>query len=253
MSDKWDIKKYINIIDMIIQTEKSLYFISSLLLPFGFVYLVFFKEFTELTWFSGLISFSIYFIVFFLIYDVFLRIKKRLEVKIFEKFNHFIYFYICKDFNSLKKEISEISPYYRDASHGTSNFNVFNKWFADRFDSFENGFEKIISNFMALKNNVKEAQDNIRNTKTSYKMFVLIICSSFILSMFMYFISEFVRTINGFRIVYISFFIVLLFIDFFKKVLDYIKVYFIIFVNRLIMLFAKIYLIRLKNWLSKQS
>ncbi len=255
MNEELNLRERLNELNSIIHEEKLLFILFSLILPGGLIYLVFFKEFTESpSWFI-----FINFLLFLLIYVIFLRFKKGLKLKILGKIDYFFFdLNIDQDFEDFKIYISELSHQFknRTISHKETKIKTFNKWiadsdkwtedflkrFADKLDSYERKYDKMISDLRTLKVEIRKARENIKNTTISYKNFILIIFGSFMISMFMY-IFEFVRTMNGFWIAYVSFFIILLLIDYLKEVLSIIKLSFIILVYRLMLPISKRYLI----------
>lgn len=263
MNDEGNLRDRLQEIKSIIHEEKLLFILFTLILPGGLILLVFLKEFSDYSSGFIFIFFLTTFLLFLLIYWIFLRLKKGLKLKILGKVEYFLYDSNFENvFEDFKKYCSEFSQHFKNKkfSHKETKIKTFNKWiedsdkwtedtlkrFADRFDSYESEYDKIISDLGTLK--VKAAQEIEKNTTISSKNFVLIIFASFIISLFMYYIFEFVRTMNGFRIVYVSFFIILLLIDYLKEVLNIIRLSFGILFYRLVVPISKRYL----NWQIKK-
>ncbi len=227
-----DIQKWIEQFKSILEEEDLLYFylFAVFILPFGLIYLFFYKEFSESIWILIFLT-TITFLVFFFIYANFFGFNKRLKFKILQKIETFLDTYI-KDFEGLKNDFSEITEI---TEQNKAPYAM--KIFAPFFKAYISNFEKTASDLEDLKSELLTARKTVESAKILFKKFILKISASFILSMSLYWIAhifyEFIITMNMFLIIYLLFFILLMFLEYLREIP--IRLNFIMLLYRLIM------------------
>lgn len=220
----------------LISKKDSLLKTCSLILPGGLIYIFFLnlKEFTG----SSTSFIIINSLLFIIIYWFFLGFKKELKLKSLRMIDYLLLnLNIKKDLHDSKKYCSELSYQYKKDSNKW--IKDFLKQAADKLDSYESEYDKIISYIRSEQENI-----NTNITTQQYSVFLLIIFLSFIFSMVVYYVFEFARTMNRFEIFYILFFLILLIIDYLKEVLNIIKTILSILFGKLLVSIGKIFLFR---------
>jgi hypothetical protein len=244
--ENWDIQKWIEQFKSIIEQEDLLYFylLAAFILPFGLVYLFFYKEFPESIWILIFLT-TIIFSVFFFIYANFFKLKKELKIKNLQEIETFLDTN-TKDFEVLKNDFSEIKEIIEQY-----NTPYYIKMFIPIFKELISKFEKTVSEKEYMKSELMTARKTIESAKILFEKFILKISASFIFSMSLYWIAhifyKFIITMNVFLIIYLLFFILLMFLEYLREIP--IQLYFFMLFSRLITPLAR----RYTTWFKKYT
>lgn len=237
----------------IIEKDNLFYFVLALILPGGYLYLVYPEKFTNLSWASLGMFIGVHFAIFFFVFRIFLEVNRALEKESVRKIENILP-NILDDFEHVKNELAEISEIYR--KYPKEKFVKAYFKLSEIFESQAVGFGELLSKRKEYERIIQNRKIEIEKIDVSFKKFVLLLTLSSILSFVVYISNSYFNnaliSMNKFRFIYIAFFILVLFSDYLKEDFKRTKVKYAILLYSITYPIGKWFINGYKKWVMRK-